>query len=34
MQFELFGDRYLLQGPVGRGGMSTVYRALYPGAAV
>src|SRR5258706_5129247 len=28
MQFELFGDRYLLQDPVGRGGMSTVYRAL------
>lgn len=28
MQFELFGDRYQLQDQIGRGGMSTVYRAL------
>jgi eukaryotic-like serine/threonine-protein kinase len=28
MQYELFGDRYLLQDPIGRGGMATVYRAL------
>ena len=28
MQFELFGDRYQLQDPIGQGGMSTVYRAL------
>jgi serine/threonine protein kinase len=28
MQSELFGDRYLLQDPIGQGGMSTVYSAL------
>ncbi len=28
MQFELFGDRYQLQERIGRGGISTVYRAL------
>ena len=28
MQSELFGDRYLLQERIGRGGVSTVYRAL------
>jgi len=28
MQGELFGDRYQLQDPIGRGGISTVYRAL------
>src|SRR5260370_8923272 len=26
MQFELFGDRYQLQDPIGRDGMSTTYR--------
>jgi eukaryotic-like serine/threonine-protein kinase len=28
MQFELFGDRYQLQDPIDRDGMSVVYRAL------
>ena len=28
MENEFLGDRYLLQDPIGRGGMSTVYRAL------
>ena len=26
MQFELFGDRYQLQDPIGRDGMTTIYR--------
>jgi serine/threonine protein kinase len=28
MQFEILGGRYQLQDPIGRGGISTVYRAL------
>ncbi len=28
MQFELFGDRYLIQYPIGRGDMATIYRGL------
>ena len=28
MQGELFGDRYQLQDPIGRDGVSVVYRAL------
>jgi eukaryotic-like serine/threonine-protein kinase len=28
MQFEIFGDRYLLQYPIGRGSIATVYRGL------
>jgi serine/threonine protein kinase len=27
MQFEVIGDRYQLQDPIGRGGMATIYRA-------
>src|SRR5260370_22853294 len=36
MQSELFAGRYQLQDPIGRGGMSTVYRALdlYTGRVV
>src|SRR5258707_11433961 len=28
MQFELFGDRYQLQDPIGRDGMAIIYRGL------